>query len=133
MLSGKSYSYNDAMNNHNTVMTYESQKKWRCNDILLKDPNVDCYVFHRKSSRMPFSFVGKVVSRDVEDERTYTTPLKMRFRLDTCCTEICSMNKVFAPIPFKCFGKYKMGVFQDIGARPVKNNAAQTGIVLVDL
>lgn len=127
------YKYRDEIrrNNGTTSMLYDSQKSWRVNDDVLKDDSKEIHIFVRESSQQPFKYLGKVVTREVQQERTRSNILRMKFTVNTLCRYLCTPGKIFAPMPGVAFGKYKEAVIRDLGVIPLQRNYISVGIVQV--
>lgn len=137
-VGGKWYKYNDVLQTRSNrpELYYQSHRSWKCRDNLLQDATMPTYVFKRrggKGEEQQFMYIGRVVSRSVHIPRSATDILTMKYTIDRSCQDLCSRNKVFAPIPERCSGRFKEGVFRALGVRPVHGNAVNIGIVLVNL
>jgi hypothetical protein len=131
--SSDGYKYDDRVFYENGVMymDFVSQKRWKVNDVHLLNNDNNTFVFLRESGVEPFRYIGRVRERNVRAQRSASSPLVMRFRMETQSTSWCTCNQVFPPMPFTGHGKYKMGVYDVTRAVPLKGNGLISGIVPV--
>jgi hypothetical protein len=101
-------------------MTIKYSARWKTSDL-------PTFLFMQNSTKEPFKYMGKV------REHTSCTPTMVCFTLHTTYTALCSVGKTFAPVPFRGTTRYKMGVYQALGATPGKGIDNKGVIVPVKL
>lgn len=110
-------------------IVYTSHRLWKTYDVMLKDCNVQTYVFMRKKHRTPYQFCGKVIQKKVVCERSIYAPLSLCFTINLRASNMSTPFRVFPPMPFAGVSKYKKGVYMYLNVQPISKTTSDVAIV----